>query len=213
MTKTLSGVLLVHGQPVNLEDGLVSRQLDDHVLVPVDTEWCQVTKLIRNYEPLAAGLRTLASKEDDLSTTTIIGEGWYLDCLGVHHHHWLGADTEPVPVYLSQSLVTWRLEAFSDVDITKVSLSVEIKHGEPLEITNLLQTRQFQYEVLIEISSQHIGSSILVRNNVSFTAWLIAAACPEEGVLTIAIINKVVQEQSFIINSVHITRYLTILQQ
>ena len=213
MTKTLSGVLLVHGQPVNLEDGLVSRQLDDHVLVPVDTEWCQVTKLIRNYEPLAAGLRTLASKEDDLSTTTIIGEGWYFDCLGVHHHQWLGADTEPVPVYLSQSLVSWRLEAFSDVDITKVSLSVEIKHGEPLEITNLLQTRQFQYEVLIEISSQHIGSSILVRNNVSFTAWLIAAACPEEGVLTIAIINKVVQEQSFIINSVHITRYLTILQQ
>ena len=208
MAQTLLGVPVVHGQPVNLEDGLVPGQLDDHVLVPVDAEGRQVAQLVRDNEALAAGLGTLPGKEVDLATLTVVGEGGDLDSLGVHHHHWLAVHAVSVPVDLSQGLVTRSLETFSDVDVSKIDLSVEVIDGEPFEIMDLLEGWQLEDKVLIEISGEHIGSPVLVRHNVTLVAGLVAGAGPEESILAIAVIDKVVQHQSLIINSVHISGHL-----
>ena len=55
------------------------------------------------------------------------------------------------------------------------------------------------------IPSQYVSPPILVRNNVALAAGAVAGAGPEEGVLAVAIVDKVMQHQGLVINRVHIS--------
>ena len=88
------------------------------------------------------------------------------------------------------------------------ALACEVVHREPFEISDLLLQRQLDGELLVVISVKNVGLASLIRHNEPLRVGPTAGPGPEESVAAVAIVDKVLKQQSVLVHRVHVSAHL-----
>ena len=168
----------------------------------------QIAELIRQDKALAAGLRSFPRCEEHLSAEAVVGEGRDLHRLGVHHHHGRRLDRVRGSWNVGEGPIARWLKTLPDVDVPEIALTREIVHGEPLEVSDLLLQGELDGELLVVITVEHVGLARLVWHDESLGVWSAARSGPKESVATVSIVDKVLEEQRVLVNSVNVSAHL-----
>ena len=84
----------------------------------------------------------------------------------------------------------------------------QVVDSKPFQVSDLLLTGELDGELLIEVPVQHVGPATLVRHDEPLAAWSVGGPSPEEGVLPIPIIDKVLEEEGVCVHCKHVSTHL-----
>ena len=91
------------------------------------------------------------------------------------------------------------------ISINQWYLACQIVDSKPFQVCNPFLTGQLDGELLIEVPVQHIGPAALVRHDEPLAARPVGGPSPEESVLAIPVIDKVLEKEGVCVYSIDIS--------
>ena len=112
---------------------------------------------------------------------------------------------------IRESLLARRLKVLRDVNVTEGIVEAEVVDREPLDIRDPLPVGQGHGDLVVEISFENVRSSVFVGYDEALGAGPVGTTRPEEGVLAIAVVDEVLDEESELVDGVDLAVDLVVV--